>query len=219
MSGKNFRAVLWDFGGVFTTSPFEAFNLYEAQNNLPDNFLRSINASNPDNNAWALLERSEITLDEFDKKFAAESRTRGHEVPGRDVIALLSGALRPEMVEALKKCRAAGLATGCITNNVRQNDDNAANVAHNNMGFNMGFVFDLFDHVIESSKVGLRKPDPKIYLMACDALNIEPHQAVYLDDLGINLKPARALGMTTIKVASADQALSELEKILNLALR
>ncbi len=215
MSGKNFRAVLWDFGGVFTTSPFEAFNLFEAQNNLPDNFLRSINASNPDNNAWALLERSEITLDEFDQKFAAESRTRGHEVPGRDVIALLSGALRPEMVEALKKCRAAGLATGCITNNVRQNDNAAADVAPNNMGF----VFDLFDHVIESSKVGLRKPDPKIYLMACDALNIEPHQAVYLDDLGINLKPARALGMTTIKVVGVDQALSELEKTLDLVLR
>ena len=211
MSAEPFRAVLWDFGGVFTTSPFEAFNLYEAEHFLPQNFLRAINARNGDNNAWAQLERSEITLDEFSQKFAQESKQQGHEVAGHDVLALLSGDLRPEMIAALKKCSASGLKTGCITNNIRGDHSSAAKTKTSH-------VFDLFDHVIESSKAGLRKPDPKIYLMACDALNIEPRQAVYLDDLGINLKPARALGMTTIKVVSAAQALNELEKTLGLRL-
>ncbi|NIJ42121.1 putative hydrolase of the HAD superfamily [Parvibaculum indicum] len=211
------EAVIWDFGGVLTSSPFEAFNRYERERGLPADFIRSINATNPDTNAWALFERNEITLDEFDRLFLEEAQGRGHEVTGRDVVSLLSGDIRPEMVTALTRCKERA-KVGCITNNVSAGEgagmarsaDKAAAVSE---------VMSLFDHVIESSKVGIRKPDPRIYEMACQALGVDPAKSVYLDDLGINLKPARALGMTTIKVLNAEQALEELEAAVGFALR
>jgi len=203
------EAVIWDFGGVFTSSPFEAFNRYETQHGLPRDFIRGVNATNPDTNAWARFERNELTLDAFDRIFAEEAEARGHRVPGRDVIGLLSGVVRPSMVEALRRCKAR-VKVGCITNNVSagkgagmsDTPEKAKEVAE---------IIALFDHVIESSKVGIRKPDPRIYLLACDTLGVKPEHCVYLDDLGINLKPAAALGMKTIKVLSAEQALPELE--------
>ncbi|MFN3231798.1 MAG: HAD-IA family hydrolase [Alphaproteobacteria bacterium] len=203
------RAVIWDFGGVITSSPFEAFNVYEAERGLPKDFIRSINATNPLDNAWAKFESARVNLDEFDGLFLAEAQARGHDVPGKDIIALLSGDVRPAMVEALRRIKER-LKIGCITNNVKAGEgagmarsaEKAAAVAE---------VMTMFEVVIESSKVGVRKPDPAIYRMACEALDIEPSEAVYLDDLGINLKPARALGMTTIKVIDPDVALAELE--------
>lgn len=202
------QAVIWDFGGVITTSPFEAFNRYEAEQGLPADFIRSVNARNSDTNAWALLERSEVTADEFDGLFAQEARALGHDVPGKAVLSLLSGALRPRVVEALHTCKARA-KLGCITNNapvgkgagMSGDEGKAAEVAR---------VLALFDHVIESSKVGIRKPDPRIYALMCEALEVEPSACVYLDDLGINLKPARAMGMRTIKVTGEDQLLKEL---------
>ena len=202
------KAVLWDFGGVITSSPFEAFARYEREKGLPENFIRSINATNPDDNAWARFERSEIDLDGFDQAFNVETTAACHPVPGRDIIALLSGDIRPEMVAALKKCRES-FKVACITNNVKagagagmsRDPEQAAMVAD---------ILSLFEHVIESSKVGVRKPDPKIYQMACETLGVAPEEAVYLDDLGINLKPAKALGMTTIKVVTPGKALEEL---------
>ncbi|MEP0707811.1 MAG: HAD-IA family hydrolase [Parvibaculum sp.] len=203
------EAVIWDFGGVLTSSPFEAFNRYEAEKGLAKDFIRGINATNPDTNAWALFERSDCSLDDFDRLFAEESHAKGHRIPGRDIIELLSGDIRPEMVTALKRCKER-TKVGCITNNVSAGEgagmarsaDKAAAVQE---------VMGLFDHVIESSKAGIRKPDPRIYEMACEALGVSAAASVYLDDLGINLKPARALGMTTIKVVSPEQALKELE--------
>lgn len=211
------EAVIWDFGGVLTSSPFEAFNRYEAERGLPKDFIRGINATNPDTNAWALFERNECTLDEFDELFAKESEAKGALVRGRDVVELLSGDIRPEMVEALRRCKERA-KVGCITNNVvagsgagmARSEEKAALVAE---------VMSLFDHVIESSKVGIRKPDPRIYGMACDALGVSPAGSVYLDDLGINLKPAAQLGMRTIKVTSAEQALRELEEAVGFSLR
>ncbi|MBN4046571.1 HAD-IA family hydrolase [bacterium AH-315-P15] len=211
------EAVIWDFGGVFTTSPFEAFKRYEAERGLPPDLIRSLNAANPDTNAWARFERSEISLAEFDAAFAAEARARGLDVPGRDVIALLHGDLRPEMVRALELCK-KHLKTGCVTNNVKPAEgenfwEEGARAAQ------IHPVMEMFDHVIESAKVGLRKPDPRIYEMMCEALAVAPNACVYLDDLGINCKPARAMGMATIKVTSADQAIGELEEITGLKLR
>ncbi len=213
----NIKAVIWDFGGVFTTSPFEAFARYEADRGLPADFIRGINAANPDTNAWAQFERSEITLSEFDEVFAAEARALGHDVPGRDVIALLHGELRPKMVRALEVCNTR-FKTGCITNNVKPakgenfwEEGGRAKQIHP--------VMEMFDHVIESAKAGLRKPDPRIYQMMCAALDVAPADCVYLDDLGINCKPARAMGMATIKVLSAEQSITELEEISGLSLR
>lgn len=203
------EAVIWDFGGVLTSSPFEAFNRYEAERGLPKDFIRGINAVNPDTNAWALFERSECTLDDFDRLFAAESEAKGTRIPGRHIIELLSGDIRPEMVTALKRCKERA-KVGCITNNVSAGEG-AGMARSRDKASAVQEVMSLFDHVIESSKVGIRKPDPRIYEMACEALGVSPASSVYLDDLGINLKPAKMLGMTTIKVVTPEQALKELE--------
>lgn len=205
-------AVLWDFGGVFTSSPFDAFNRYEAERGLPRDVIRRINSVTPDTNAWALLERSEIGASAFDSAFAEEARALGYDIPGRDVLALLSGDLRPRVVEALTTCKAR-FKVGCITNNA-PTGKGAGMSLDPVKAARIGEVFALFDHVIESSKSGVRKPDPRIYLMMCEALNVSASNCVFLDDLGINLKPARELGMQTIKVVSEPQLLSDLSRIV-----
>lgn len=202
------RAVFWDFGGVILTSPFEAFNDYEREHGLPPDFIRSVNATDPDTNAWARIERQEISTDEFDTAFAAESEQLGHRVPGRDVLGLLGGAVRPEMVIALDRVIEAGFITACLTNNVL--GEPRPDVAD---------VMARFHHVVESSKVGVRKPELSFYEQACDLAGVEPAEVVFLDDLGINLKPAKAMGMTTIKVLGADQAIADLEGVLGVPLR
>lgn len=208
-------AVLWDFGGVITTSPFEAFRRYEAERGLPTDTIRTINSTAPDTNAWARFERNEITAAEFDVAFADEARRLGHDIRGFDVLQLLSGDVRPEMVEAIGRVSRAGLKTACLTNNVvhpSQPDTDPRSRA-------VAGVMDLFDAVIESSKVGCRKPEKRFYDIACDAIGVPASRCVFLDDLGINLKPAAAMGMTTIKVVSAHQALEELEGVLAITLR
>ena len=208
------EAVIWDFGGVFTSSPFEAFARFERERGLPADIIRRTNANNHMENAWAKFERAEVDLETFDELFAAESLALGAEVRGRDVLPLLSGDLRPEMVEALKIITAA-LKTGCITNNLPANAIGGAS----GRGLYVAEVMALFDHIIESAKIGLRKPDPRIYRMMVEALGVDPKRCVYLDDLGVNLKPAREMGMTTIKVVDAPQALVELEAATGLVLR
>lgn len=202
------EAVIWDFGGVFTTSPFEAFARYEAEKGLPKDLIRKVNSTNPDSNAWALFERNEIDAAGFDALFLAESTALGHPVPGREVLPLISGAVRPRMVAALKACKAR-FKVGCITNNMVSHHSPGADEPQRAAGA-MGQILPLFDHVIESSKAGVRKPDPQIYLMMCEALGVKPEACVYLDDLGINCKPAAALGMRAIKVVDVDQTLAEL---------
>ena len=207
------EAVIFDFGGVLTSSPFEAFARYETERGLPVDIIRRTNAANHLENAWAKFERAEVDIDTFDKLFAEESRALGAEVRGRDVLPLLQGDLRPEMVEALKRIK-AGLKTGCITNNLPAN----AIGSMTGRSLYIAEVMVLFDHVIESAKIGLRKPDPRIYKMMVETLKVDPKNCVYLDDLGVNLKPAREIGMTTIKVTSGAQAIAELEKATGLRL-
>jgi putative hydrolase of the HAD superfamily len=203
-------ATLWDFGGVMTTSPFAAFAAYEEAHGLPVGFIRQLNATNHHDNAWAKLERGEVSFDAFCGLFEAEAEAAGGSIVASEVMGLLSGQLRPRMVEALRRCRAAGLRTGCLTNNF--------SVADNDPSTAMAEVLGLFDTVVESRRTGVRKPDPRFYRMACEALAIEPKEAVFLDDLGINLKPARDMGMTTIKVADPELALRELEEVTGLSL-
>lgn len=208
------KAILWDFGGVITSSPFEAFNRFEVEHGLPRDFIRSINARNPDDNAWARFESSRISLEEFDAAFAEESRAAGHALGGRAVLALLGGDVRPRMVEVLARCR-EDYKVVCLTNNM-------------NTGHGPGIwgtpercaavdaAMTLFHEVIESSKIGMRKPDPAIYRYACSRMQVEPSEVLYLDDLGVNLKPAKALGMQTIKVASETQAIADLSRALGM---
>lgn len=211
------KAVLWDFGGVITSSPFEAFNRYEKSNGLPQNFIRSVNAKNPDSNAWALFESSKVSLDEFDSLFADETEAAGHRVPGADVLRLLSGELRPEMVKALHRVKQS-YKIACLTNNVKGTGEGPGMAKDAAQAAEVADVMALFDFVIESSVVGFRKPDREFYELGCEQAGIEPSEAVYLDDLGINLKPARAMGMKTIKVLSAEQALKDLSDVLNIDL-
>jgi putative hydrolase of the HAD superfamily len=201
-------AALFDFGGVILSSPFEAFTHYERTRALPAGFLRRVNATDPDTNAWARLERSEVSLDEFCSLFEAEAVALGHQVDAREVLACLSGELRPEMVEAVRRC-SERLTTALLTNNITGMDADAERNG----------VLAYFDEIIESSKVGVRKPDPRFYELACERLGIEPAEAVFLDDLGVNLKPARAMGMTTIKVDDPAQAIDELEQVVGFPLR
>jgi len=208
------EAVIWDFGGVLTTSPFEAFARFETERGLPAGIIRRTNATNHLENAWAKFERAEVDIDTFDALFAAESLALGAEVRGKDVLPLLHGDLRPEMVEALKRI-AARFKTGCITNNL---PSNATSSTHGR-SFYVAEVMALFTHVIESAKIGLRKPNPRIYQIMVETLKVDPKACVYLDDLGVNLKPARDMGMTTIKVMNASQAIAELEVVTGLKLR
>jgi putative hydrolase of the HAD superfamily len=207
------EAVIWDFGGVLTSSPFEAFTRFERERGLPADIIRRTNAANHWENAWAKFERAEVDLEAFDQLFATESRALGAEVRGSDVLPLLSGELRPEMVEALKRVKAR-FKTGCITNNLPAN----AIGSTGGRTLYIAEVMALFDYVIESAKIGLRKPDPRIYRMMVAKLGVDPRACVYLDDLGVNLKPAREMGMTTIKVLKGPQAIAELEAATGLTL-
>lgn len=204
------KAILWDFGGVLTTSPFEAFNRFEAAHDLPKDFIRRVNSTNPTTNAWAQFESNTITTEQFDQLFEQESESLGHPVRGMRVLELLSGELRPRMVSALRKCK-EHFKVGCITNNMKSGEgpsmarDEAKAAASQS-------VMTLFDVIVESSVEGVRKPDPRIYEIACGRMGITPDTCVFLDDLGINLKPAKALGMTTIKVIEEDQAIKDLTK-------
>ena len=207
------KAVFWDFGGVITSSPFESFNKFEKENNLPLDFLRSVNSTNPDSNAWALLERNEVDLEEFDLLFERESDDLGHPVKGKNVIALLKGQIRPEMIAALEKIK-GNLLQACLTNNIQSMGDMDFEGNVSAAGKHKE-VMSMFDFVFESSKENVRKPDPEFYLRACKRGDVDPSEVVFLDDLGINLKPAKALGMSTIKVVDPKEALSELQAFLD----
>ncbi|MCY3839945.1 MAG: HAD-IA family hydrolase [Gammaproteobacteria bacterium] len=212
------EAVLWDFGGVFTTSPFEAFNRFEASRGLPDNFIRTVNSANIHDNAWARFESSEIDVDEFDEAFRREAEALGHSVRGKDVLTLLAGEFRPRMARVLTECK-RHYKVGCITNNMKNTPTQPALSApapNPERAARTAAILDEFDVVVESSVEGIRKPDPRIYRLACDRLGVVPENAVFLDDLGINLKPARAMGMITIKVVTEDQAIADLERATGL---
>ena len=201
-----YKAIIWDFGGVITSSPFEAFNKFEEANGLPKDIIRTINSENPDMNAWAQFESNSITINQFNDLFLKEAKAKGFDIKGRDIIKLLKGSIRENMVSFLRELK-SDFKLGCITNNVKSSsEENTDNETEEAMS--------IFDHVIESSIVGIRKPNPEIYMMSCDALNVSPDQCIYLDDLGINLKPARELGMTTIKVIQPEDAIQEVRNLL-----
>ena len=213
-ANPNIEAIIWDFGGVFTSSPFEAFNLLETEMGAPKDFIRGINAINPETNAWAQFESNSVSMDDFDELFAAESAAQGHRIPGKAVIARLSGTLRPRMVEVLKICK-QHFQVACITNNVKAGHGPGMDTDQAKANSVAG-VMKIFSLVVESSKEGIRKPNPEIYKRTCEKLAVSPTKCVFLDDLGINLKPAKALGMQTIKVLGEDQAIEELAKVTGL---
>jgi putative hydrolase of the HAD superfamily len=204
------RAVLFDFGGVISVSPFEAFATYERDNGLPSGFLRDLNSRDHHSNAWARLERGELTLSGFAEVYEAEAAAAGHQVNAAGILALLGGALRPNMVDVVRRCRQHYLVA-VATNNFAVSDEPASPMQRR-----AGEVLALFDDIIESSKIGYRKPELAFYLACCQRLDISPEQAVFIDDLGVNLKPARQLGMTTIKFVTEEQAIADLSSALQM---
>ena len=209
--------VLFDFGGVITASPFEAFAAYEQELGIPTGSIRKINSTNPDGNAWAKMERNEISLEDFCSLFEEEAAALGLVLSGNRVLGCLSGAIRPQMVRALEVLKER-VSIGCITNNMKSGHGSGMSRTPE-QAEKIAEIMTMFEVVIESAKVGLRKPDPRIYQMACDQLQVAAERCVYLDDLGINCKPAAALGMRAIKVVDPDEALSDLEKIVGFELR
>ena len=208
-------AVLFDLGGVLTESPMDGFAAYEVAAGLPVGLIRRLNATDPDTNAWARYERGELDEAGFTEAFEAEARAAGHRVEAARVLeALHHPPLRPAMVEAVARLRAARLPMGLVSNNVRPMPRTGA----------LGALLDLFDAVVESSVEGIRKPEPAIYeralarLSAAVGQDLAAADCAYLDDLGINLKPARALGMHTIKVVDPATALAELQALTGVAL-
>jgi putative hydrolase of the HAD superfamily len=208
------RAVLFDLGGVVFPSPFDAFDRYEHEVGLPDGFVRRVIAHSAEAGAWERLERSEVTFEEFCAQLEDEARAFGGEIDARRLMGVVSRGLgpRPEMVAAIGAIRDAGFRIGALTNNWAPEGEPTDGEPHS-----LGHV-GLFDVIVESAIEGLRKPDPRIYELTCDRLGVTPDEVVFLDDLGINLKPARAMGMTTIKVSEPRAALTELGAVLGLDL-
>ena len=200
------EAVLFDFGGVILSSPFEAFAEYEAEIGLPPDTIRKINSTNPDTNAWAQFERREVGPEEFSLLFEEEASALGHELNAQRILEGLHGTVRPSMVEALNNC-ASKFKTAMLTNNITP-------MREQDLDEDVQTVVEIFDILVESSIEGCRKPEERFYEIACERLNVEPERCVFLDDLGINLKPARAMGMTTIKVVEPEKAIKELYEIL-----
>ena len=206
--------MIFDLGGVVFPSPIDAMREFEREHGLPHRFLSEVVLTDPEGGAWSRLERGELTIAQFCDAFEAECAAAGHAIDaGAFMVAISTGSgARPEMVTAIRAIRAHGLKTGALTNNwpgAGRGD------GHEPI---RDATAELFDAVVESALEGVRKPDPRIYLLACERLGVDPGQSVFLDDLGANLKPARELGMTTIKVADPTVALAELEQVLGFPL-
>jgi putative hydrolase of the HAD superfamily len=203
----SFRAVVFDLGGVVYPSPFEAFDAYERDAGLPEGSVRALIRASSETGAWAALERSEYTMREFQAALEDEARLAGLALEAEALMGRVAGgfAPRPEMVHAITRLRDEGFLVGALTNNW------AAPEGTRSVGSHEALAFDV---VVESAIEGLRKPDPRIYELVLRRLDVRAVETVFLDDLGINLKPARAMGITTIKVGDPHDALRELESVL-----
>jgi putative hydrolase of the HAD superfamily len=204
-----YRAVIFDVGGVIVGSPLEAIAAYEIEQGIPAGLINRVVVTTGAAGAWARLERGELSLEDFYPAFDADCARSGLAISARDLMTRVAAAtvVRPAMLDAIARIRAKGLLVAVITNNWISEDGGTAALR--------GHV----DVFIESSVVGVRKPDPAIFRLACEQAGITPGEAIFLDDIGANLKTARSLGMTTIKVADPDAALAELEQLLGFPLR
>ncbi|UCE87025.1 MAG: HAD family phosphatase [Deltaproteobacteria bacterium] len=191
-------------------SPLEAIARYERARGIPANFVNRVVVATAPAGAWSRLERGELTLERFYPAFERDCADAGHAIDARELMAQMgaSAAPRPRMLAAIRQIRAQGFKTGALTNNWPREAGSESDA-----GFR-----EHFDAFVESSAVGMRKPDPRIYEHACAELGVPPAQAVFLDDIGRNLKPARQLGMATIKVHDPDRALAELAALLGVEL-
>ena len=206
-----YRAVIFDLGGVVFPSPFQAFDAYDRDAGLAPGTVRALIRTSSETGAWAALERGELSLPEFYAQLEAEAVAAAFPLDAAKLMAAIASGSgpHPAMATAIRRIRAANLRTAALTNNWPRIGDREYPPMENGLGF---------DVVIESAVVGLRKPDPRIYELVLSKLGVDAAEAVFLDDLGINLKPAREMGMTTIKVGEPAEAIGELEAVLGLRL-
>jgi putative hydrolase of the HAD superfamily len=205
VSRAEIGAILFDMGGVLTTSPFDNFADYEARAGLPADFIRLVNSTDPDTNAWSRLERGELDAAGFISAFEAEAAALGEDVDGATVLACLEVELRPAVIDAVREVQQRSIATALLTNNSEPLDIAALPThAHD--------VFEGFDAIVQSCLIRARKPDPRFYQVACERLGVAPSRCLFLDDLGVNLKSARVMGMTTVKVATGDDVVEALRR-------
>ena len=201
--------MIFDVGGVVIGSPLHAIAAYERELGIPAGFVNRLVVATGPGGAWSRLERGELGLELFYAAFDAECLAAGHAVSGRAMMARIGEAARPRprMLAAIRTIRTRGLRAAALTNNwVGESGDTRSS--------GLGDLGPLFDVVVESAVEGLRKPDPRIYALALERLRVSAAETVFLDDIGRNLKPARALGMATIKVDDEEQALDELSRVL-----
>lgn len=215
-SRNGYDAVLFDLGGVVLGSPLHAIADYERELGIPENFVNRVVASTSPHGGWARLERGELTMEQFYAAFEEDCRTAGHEIDAREMMNRMNAATQPReiMLEAIRRLRGVGFRTAAVTNNWVVPEE----VAEVNPAGAASEISELFDVFVESSVEGLRKPDPAIYHLTCDRLGVVPETCVFLDDIGSNLKSAKALGIATIKVVTPEAALRELEGLVGLAL-
>jgi putative hydrolase of the HAD superfamily len=204
-----YRAVIFDLGGVVLGSPLHAIAAYERESGIPEGFVNRVVVDTGPQGAWSRLERGELAMEAFYAAFEADCAARGHEISGRTLMERVgaAGQPRPAMLEAVRRIRVRELVATALTNNWVSED-----------GGGTGALRPHFDYFIESSQLGLRKPDPRIYRYASELMGVAAEETVFLDDIGRNLKPARELGMKTLKVDQPDEALAELEAVLGFAL-
>jgi len=207
-----FSGVIFDLGGVVLGSPLHAIARYERARGLPAGFINRVVVSSGPGGAWSRLERGELRVEAFLPAFEADCRAAGREIEAGPMMLAIQeeSQPRPAMLAAIRALRGRGLRVGALTNNWVADEPR-----DDRIGLELRGHFDAF---VESAVVGLRKPDPRIYTMACSELGIAPDRAVFLDDIGANLKAARALGMHTIKVDTPEQALAELGSAVGFAL-
>jgi epoxide hydrolase-like predicted phosphatase len=204
----SYRAVIFDLGGVVVGSPLHAIAAYERDHEIPAGFINRVVVTTAPGGAWSRLERGELTLEEFYPEFEEDCADAGWRLSARALMNCVGAATvpRPQMLAAISRIRAAGLQAAALTNNWIAEEPGTQLLRPH------------FDVFVESAVVGLRKPDPRIFELTCEQLRVTPTEAVFLDDIGSNLKAARALGMATIKVADPDAALGELEALLGVRL-
>ncbi len=203
------RGVIFDLGGVVLGSPMHAIAAYEREVGLDPGRVNHHIVERGREGAWARLERGELETEAFFAAFDAEFAAAGLPMDARAMMTLMGEATVPRkaMIAAIACIRAEGLLTAALTNNWR-GEGNGTSILKPH-----------FDVFVESAILGLRKPDPRIYEHVLEEMAIGADEAVFLDDIGRNLKPARAMGMRTIKVDDPERALDDLQAILGFALR
>ncbi len=209
MPQRRLAAVIFDLGGVVLGSPLAAIASFERERGIAAGFVNRVVALSGPAGAWSRLERGELDLERFYAAFEADCERAGGRVPARPMMERIAAvsAPRPAMLTAVERIRERGLKAAALTNNwVGEGDGTRSLRGH-------------FDVFVESCVLGLRKPDPRIYRHTLGELRVEAREAAFLDDIGRNLKPARELGLATIKVDDPDQALADLEELLGFPLR